>query len=313
MVNNRLLIVIFSFNRSLQLDCLLRTAVERIKINDYLIKIVYHSTGNHTFGYNKLIEKSKENKQLEFVKREPINKFWSNKFPLLLKNRNLWRYIKHSYLRNSLDNFKELLEMIIIKSGCEFTMFLTDDGYFYREARVPAVIYDKIRDNPMHVSYRMYVGRNLKDCPPDLENENGLLKWNYYDPQMYNHWAYPFAVDDTVYHSKALLKIIKPVFYHNPTTLESFVVTHCRTRKWLSIGYSPVESNYVGLFINRVSNIGNNFAGNIDTEMLNEKFLNGYILDYEFAIPPAQQALIPDRIILSHPVNEKIIIEPPGQ
>jgi hypothetical protein len=313
MINNDLLIIIFSFNRALQLDCLLRTAIERVRMAHYSIKIIFHSTGNHQNGYIKLINKYKENKKIEFIERKQVSNFWSDKFPLLFKNRNLWRYVKHPYLRKSLDNFKRLLEAQILESGCEFTMFLTDDGYFFKDVEIPSGIFDKIRDNPMHVSYRMYVGKNLKDCPENLKEENESLKWNYYDPKMYNHWAYPFAVDDTIYHSKTLLKILKPVFYHMPTTLESYVVTHCRSRKLLSIGYSPLESNYVGLFINRVSTISNNFAGNINTEKLNEKFLDGYVLDYEFSIPPIQQALIPKKIILTHPKKEIIIIKPLNQ
>lgn len=310
MANNRLLIVVFSFNRALQLDCLLRTTFERLKLKDYSIIVIFHTTGKHADGYKKLIEKYKESKQVDFIEREPLNSFWIDKFPLLFKNRNLWRYIKHPFLRSSLDNFKKLLESQIEINGCEFTMFLTDDGYFYKEVEISNNIFNKIRNNPMQVSYRMYVGKNLIDCPDNLAMEDGLLKWNYYDPKMYNHWAYPFAVDDTIYHSRALLRIISPVFYHMPTTLESFVVTHCRSKKLLSIGYSPLESNFVGLFINRVSTIGNNFSGIIDAGMLNEKFLDGYILDYEFSFPPTQQAFIPNKIILSHPHKEKIIIEP---
>jgi hypothetical protein len=310
MGKNNLLIIIFSFNRALQLDCLMKTTIERLKFSNYSIKVIFHTTGNHKLGYNKLIEKYKDSGLLEFFEREPANNFWSDKLPLLIKNRNLWRYIKHPFLRNPLDNFKRLLEFQIKESGCEFTMFLTDDGYFFKDVEISEKIYCRIRENPMQVSFRMYVGKNLKDCPPNLENIEGTLKWDYYDSKMYSHWKYPFAVDATIYQSESLLKIIKPVFYHMPTTLESFVVTHCRTKKILSIGYSPLESNYVGIFINRVSTVSNNFAGNVDTEMLNKKFIEGYILDYEFSTPPNVQALIPDKIILTHPAKGKIIIEP---
>jgi|WetSurSiteA1Bulk_404760.scaffolds.fasta_scaffold01196_2 hypothetical protein len=310
MANNRLLVIIFSFNRALQLDCLLRTTLKYLDMVDFSIKIIFDTTGNHSQGYLKLKKKYKEIQQIEFIEIELVNNFWSDKFPLLFKNRNLWRYIKHPYLRTSLDNFKKLLELQIINSECEFTMFLTDDGYFFQNVVIPTNIFEKIRHNPMQISYRMYVGRNLENCPPNLEKTDNLLKWNYYDPKLYSHWAYPFSVDATVYHSSTLLKIIKPVFYHMPTTLESFVVTHCRSRKLLSIGYSPLESNYVGLNINRVSVLSNNYAGNINPQMLNARFIEGYVLDYEFPTPPRVQTIIPNKILLAHSTIGKIIIEP---
>jgi len=186
-------------------------------------------------------------------------------------------------------------------------MFLTDDGYFYDQVKIPDNILEKISGDPYQVSYRMYVGKNLKDCP-DLVEDNGVLQWNYYDKAMYNHWAYPFAVDATIYQSAALLNIIKPVFYHMPTTLESFVVTHCRSRKLLGKGFSPVKSNFVGLFINRVSSVGANYSGAISTDMLNDKWIEGYELEYSFPTPPNQQCLIPTEIKLMHPLNLDIIL-----
>ena len=307
--DSSLLIIAFSYNRAIQLDCLLSSTLALFKHNNYKLKIIYHTSEEHGRGYQKLIKKYAPYEEIDFIERKDQYSFIRQGLPLLLKNRNWWRFIKYSFLREKLDNFKKLTEGIIKDSNCEFTMFLTDDGYFYKDVIVPEHVYEKIRENPMQVSYRMYVGKNLIDCPELLE-EDGLLKWNYYDPDIKNHWAYPFAVDVTIYHSKSLLKIIKPVFYHMPTTLESFVVTHCRTRKLLSIGYSPQESNYLGLFINRVSNIGTNFSGNIDTEMLNQRYVEGYTLEYEFPKPPFQQALIPDKIILKQPEKKDIVIKP---
>jgi hypothetical protein len=309
-IENRLLIVVFSFNRAMQLDCLLRTTIERLKYENCIIKVIFHAAGNHVSGYKTLIEKFKNYTKIKFIALEPKNSFWTDKLPLLFRNRNLWRYCKHKFLRKPLDNFKQLTESIIKDSECEFCMFLTDDGYFYKDVIVPEIVFDKIKQNPFQVSYRMYIGKNLSDCPKGLEIEDNLFRWDYYDSKMKENWAYPFSVDVTIYHSIALLRILQPVFYHTPTTLESFVVTHCRTRKLLSIGYSPLESNYLGLIINRVSTIGNNLAGNINIETLNSKYIEGYTLDYEFPIPPKVHGLLPSKIILSHVGKEQIIIEP---
>lgn len=309
MENKILLIIIFSFNRAMQLDCLLRTTFKHLKHPDYEIRIIYNATGKHHNGYEKLIEKYSSHKNIEFIKEKDKSIGFIQKLPFLFKNRNFWRYVKHSYLRKKLSNFKFLTEKAIKDSEAEFTMFMTDDGYFFRDVKIPEKILDLIRKDPYRVSYKMYVGKNLDDCP-QLEKENGLLTWDYYDSRMHRHWAYPFSVDVTIYKTEALLKLISPVLYHMPTTLESFVVTHCRKRKLLNRGYSPKESNYAGIYINRVATVGNNFAGNISEEMLNNHFLEGYTLDFEFKQPPIQQTIIPDKIILQHPEKESIIIEP---
>jgi len=307
MINKKLHLIIFSFNRALQLDCLLRTTIKNIKSVDYCISIVYHCSGRHKEGYEKLKAKYYLLPTICLYERTKEYSFLKNTVPLLSKNRNAYRFIKHKFLRSNLDNFKILTESIIINSDCDFTMFLTDDGYFYDQVKIPENILEKINEDPYQVSYRMYVGRNLKDCPLLIE-EDGMLKWNYYDTAMHNHWAYPFAVDATIYQSKALLSIIKPVFYHMPTTLESFVVTYCKSRSLLSRGYSPLRSNYIGLFINRVSPIGNNYSGKVSIDMLNDKWLEGYELDYIFPNPPEEQCLIPNEIRLMHPSKPEILI-----
>lgn len=298
MIHNGVLIIVFSYNRALQLDCLLRTIKERFKIRKYHVVIIYHVTGKHRAGYDALKEKYKRSLEISFIERNSKSVFSLETLPLLFKNRNLWRYIKYPFLRKPHDNFKRLLESQISSSDYEFTMFLTDDGYFFKEVEITDSIFELIRKNPYQISYRLYVGENLQDCPLSLEKIDGTLRWDYADSNMYNHWAYPFSVDATIYHSNTLLKVLKPILYHMPTTLESFVVTHCRLNKLFRSGISPVESSYVGLFINRVSTIGNNFSGNINVDFLNEKFLEGYVLEYGFALPPVKSAFIPDKIML---------------
>jgi hypothetical protein len=59
-----------------------------------------------------------------------------------------------------------------------------------------------------------------------------------------------------------------------------------------------------------VATVGNNFAGNISEEMLNNHFLEGYTLDYKFKKPPVQQTIIPDEITMHHPDKKDIIIKP---
>jgi hypothetical protein len=49
-----LLNIIFSFNRAMQLDYLLKSTLKNFKL-DYKIIVIYHTSGKHSNGYNKLI------------------------------------------------------------------------------------------------------------------------------------------------------------------------------------------------------------------------------------------------------------------
>jgi hypothetical protein len=202
-------------------------------------------------------------------------------------------------LRKNRDNFKTLVEGIIEESGCEFVMFSTDDSILYRDTFITDDILEMIRGDPYQVSYRLYVGSNLKDAPASLQRVGNLLAWDYYDKAMYHHWAYPFAVDGTVYSASALLDIIRGVLYHNPSTLEAFVCKEIMVRKLFRRGFSPLESTMVGLPINRVSSVARNFSGDIDVALLNQKFLEGYTLEYELPHPVNQNALLPQKVIIS--------------
>jgi hypothetical protein len=311
MEKDNLLIVIFSYNRVLQLDCLIRTIFRRVSNPEWKAIVIYYSTGEHSRGYEKMITEYQDQSRISFIRESgQKNNFFRELLPLLFRNRNFYRYLKHPYLRHKLRNMKKITETALADSGCEFTMFLTDDGYFYRDVEIPEGVLNEIRQDPLQVSYRMYVGKNLANFPEKITGTGSLYRWNYYDPALTSHWAYPFSVDATIYHTQSLLKIIKPVFYHIPTTMESFVVTHCKTRKLLGTGLSPLVSNYVGLYINRVSLVGNNFAGRISVEMLNTRYLEGYRLEFEFVPEPNVQTLIPDKIILRHHERETIEIIP---
>lgn len=305
---NSVLIIIFSFNRALQLECLLNTILVRFIYPEFKIAVVYHHTETHKASYAKLIGNFQDNRLIKFYLINENTIFIKDTLPLLFSIRNLARFIKHPYLRKKRDNFKELTEKIISKSQCEFTFFLTDDGYFYKDVIVPDTVFDLIRINPMQNSYRMYVGDNLFNFPEKLTINDGVYNWNYNDPELHSHWAYPFSVDATIYDSKSVLKVIKPVLYHMPTTLEGYIMYKCKKKGIFLNGYSSKESNYVGTFINRVASIGNNKSGNIDADLLKDYFMEGYSLNYKFKVPPHEHAFIPDSLILNHPEKEKITI-----
>lgn len=276
--SNGLLVVVFSYNRALQLDLTLKSLLNNLTADYIEISVIYHTSGDHAAAYAALIEEYKKY-NVHFYERCKSSPFLKDVLPYLFNVRNLYRYLKYSYLRNNRDNFKSLLEKLITTSKCKFIMFSTDDNVFYKKQNISKEIYELIMQNPNQTSYRCYVGRNHHNAPVSLEQNGEFLMWNYYDPQMASHWAYPFSVDGTVYEKIALLNVISPSLYHMPTTLEAFIVSNVAAKKLFSKGYGPVCSTMVGVMLNRVANIGNNKSGNYSPQILNKYYLDGYRLN----------------------------------
>lgn len=308
-MKNSLQIIIFSFNRAMQLDCLIRSIFERIKNINYKIAIIFHCSEPHKLSYERLQEEYKSCGILKFYERSASVSFRKDKLPYLFNSLNLARFIKHKYFRKKGDNFKRLTEDIIGISDMEFTMSLTDDGYFFDNVTIPEKLFEIIRNNPEQSSYRMYVGDNLVNFPSSIKKTEYGYNWNYLDSNLKDHWSYPFAVDATIYHTKSLLKIIKPVLYHMPVTLESTVLHLCKTKLYFTDGWSPFKSVFVGISLNRVANVLKGRSGNMNPDLLKEYFIEGYRLNYDFIIPPLETGIIPDKLILHNVNGEKKIIE----
>ncbi len=294
--NGGLIVVLFSYNRAMQLDYTLRMLFTNLCGDRLETAVVFHTSGNHTKGYE-VLRKEFEPRGVRFLERGPSNSFFIDVLPRLFNIRNLYRYLKYPYLRRNRDNFKALCEYALVSSSCEFASFLTDDSVFFEKQVIGEEIYELIRENPSQRSFRCYVGGNHADAPATLKSEGKFLTWNYYDSEMYNHWAYPFSVDATIYDKHELLNILKPTLYHMPSTLEAFLVSNVRARRLFSIGFSPQRSTMVGVMLNRVQKLVDNKSGKYDPDMLNEYYLKGYRL--EPVLPEVDiNAIVPREILL---------------
>lgn len=271
--------IVFSFNRAMQLDYLLQSIIKNYKF-DYKTVIIYHTTGNHRQGYELLKEKYKDH-NITFEERK--EQFLDTSYFSALKNKSDIKFFAKQVIQNkNSDNFKSLLENLLEKADCEFVMFNTDDGYYLDEVTIADEVFSLIRHNPLSASYRLYVGKNHDGCPDYVKNwgDSDML-WDYYTEKEVHHWSYPFAVDGTVYDTKALLKILKKVVYHNPVTLEAHTVHYVMRKKLLGIGISPQKMKLIGTKLNRVSQDSLNPTIHVKPDMLNEKFVEGYTLELE--------------------------------
>lgn len=299
-----LLNIVFSFNRAMQLDCFLNSFIMHFKSVDYEIAVIYHTTGNHKKGYKKLKEKYLENSKIQFYERSGIKFYFYKILPLLFRPKNLYRFVKYDYLRSNVDNFKFLMERIIDKSQSEFLMFSTDDTYYDNDIIIDKEIFEKIRKKPYEISYRLFLGENIK-CANNLEKqvENDRIYWNYYENIERDEWGYPFTVDGTIYHKNEILQIIKKIIYHMPSTLESYTNTYVCRRNLFDKGICPKTSCLTNIFLNRVEILGYHQSLNIDVDMLNKKFMEGYSIEYKYKKPVREWGTIPDKVVLKNSKN----------
>lgn len=269
--------IIFSYNRAMQLDYLLKTTLSRFKNFDFETVVLYHTTGDHKLGYQKLIEKYQKHHHIKFVERKK-SPFDPALFRTLTDKANIRFFINRNLRNKESDLFKSQLESIISNSKHELLMFNTDDGIFYQDVYLDDEILKIFKDHPKETSYRMYVGENIEDFPNFVKKTDNHFEWDYYASKQVTHWTYPFSVDGTIYNAKKLLQIIKKVSYHNPITLEQHTFRYVLKHKALSKGLGPIHSKLVGTILNRVSVDSFNPTLDISVDFLNSKFVEGYEL-----------------------------------
>jgi hypothetical protein len=301
-----LLIVPFSYNRAAQLDCYLRSLLRHILVSDYHVAVVFHRDESHARSYDRLRDYYKDNPLVSFHERSPCARRGRIPCRLLLEPHNTWHYLHHPSMRDSVDDFKSLFESLIAAKDIDLVMMGTDDSLFIRGFDVPDAIANEIRLNPNQASYRLYVGLSSSDLPADVVQSDNGGTWDYYDPRMTSHWAYPFSVDGTVYSARGLLDITRPVLYHNPATLEGYVCGFCKRGRVLGHGYCPPRIAVVTTPLNKVSRDFDNFAGGLPVDYLRDRFEEGYRLTMTVGGSASCSSVIPESLWLEHADRERI-------
>jgi hypothetical protein len=81
----------------------------------------------------------------------------------------------------------------------DFVAYNTDDNIYCRDEPLPDPVFGRTGEKRYDASYLVYVGGDLSYCPKNLQHDGDLLCWDYLDPMLRGHWAYPFTVDGTFY------------------------------------------------------------------------------------------------------------------
>ena len=272
--------IIFSFDRALQLEILLKSAVKYDVDKQLDIHILYSfSNSNFELGYEKLIKKFPKfnwHKETRFSRRivKPI-------FPFYWRNYYWW--IKHKYNRWIASDFKSKIISIFNNSRNDLIMFLTDDSMFIDEIEIEAKISSKIVKMGHLYSYSLRHGKNI--IGGNYTVKNSIVCWNRTHKQGHSEWSYPFSVDGHIYNKNILKEVFYKVTFKNPNTLEGNVACYVKEKQLFKKVIANSSSCLLGFELNCVQSVSENNNLNISNTSLNSLYLKGFQLKLNYSLP----------------------------
>ncbi len=308
-----LTVITVSLNRALQLDTHLNSFLKNVQCDGAFHHYVVYGATSQEFsqGYEKLKEKFKDT-GIIFVKNEKgLHRYSIRK--MLIYPRNFYRYLKYPYYRSrkELFNFESIIIDILENSNDEYIMFTTDDSYFYKEFYIKGKIFDLISQDHKHNFFNGWAGENIGNLPKSARRiDNEIITWDLDDKTCNRYWSYHFSIDACIYHRRTLLTILKKVLFINPNTLEGNVQFYAAHHNYFNRGFCYVISPWVMFSLNQVQNIGHHLdVIVIDTKYLNDMYIKGYELRFEFDGPPKIIDSKADKVYLTNGIEEIILYE----
>jgi hypothetical protein len=307
-------LIIFTYNRAIILDSVLKSIFKNFKNVPNKIDIIYHYTREHELSY-KILKKKWKKFNIKFHVRKKISIF-SFIFLILFRPLNVLWLLRWPSIIKSSNNFKLLLEKIIRNSSYNFITMVTDDQIFFDNTIIPDFIFDKLVKEKK-IFYRFFTGNHFKDdhkIHPRLKivNYNNtkpkVFRWRTEDKYAFASWKYRFTIDGTIYKKDDLLKLLKPMIYHNPITLEGIGLWESRFRGFFKIGYSSQKRTAAHYQINNVQQLVVNQCSNFNPDILMKAYLAGYNLiinkrefdEKKFNILPRRIKLFNKKKIISY-------------
>ena len=239
-------IVVFSKDRAMQLELFIRSFNHFVVNNNhYVINVLYtYSDDKFRKGYEQLIEEKHSNvvfhKEIDFKK---------NLIELVdpMKEYTVF-FVDDIVFKNSFDFYDKQMEIFDWNASiiCRSLRLHTDLNYCYPQ-RLPMKQPSFLKDN-------VFIWRGLK-----------------------GDYGYPMSVDGNIYRTKDILPFLHRLNYTNPNTFEGEMATqtHDLPPKMICYEKSIVLSNP----LNRVQTVNKNICGTISAEFLNNKYLEGFIID----------------------------------
>ena len=244
--------IIFSKDRALQLDGLLRSMLHHVT-GAYSIHVLYCTSNTaHAHAYQELAEGIQNTDRIQWTKEADFK-----------------------------EDLVRMLQGVQTASVC----FLVDDIVFIRPVNL-----DTLDRNAMTggiVSLRLgsqitfcYTKQKAMHLPTlnPSKKQDDLLKFSW-EEGCYD-WAYPLSVDGHIFPTSEILVAAKLLDYRAPNTFERALqmLTPLYQKR---LGYCFESPKMFNIPLNRVQNEIGNINGNISAENLLEKWQQGLTLDFK--------------------------------
>jgi len=251
-------IIVPSFNRPMQLHCILEQLYKQWSPSEFNLDIIYqYDSKQFLDGYQLLYDRIRNKNNVNFVKET-----------------NFGENIKYS-----------------VRYAKGVAGFFTDDCIIYKPCIFDPYYIKSILniDDILCISLRLGLNTIVQnyltgEIQPELNNYkytyNSTIKWNYQRCGQFTNYGYWFSWDGHFYSSEWLYDLIKDLSFENPRALEHQLNTKFRPndRKYI---VSQTESSVFVNTINVVQESGPP-AGtkyNYTPAELNERYLGGEVID----------------------------------
>ena len=244
-------IIIFSKDRAMQLDALLRS-MYHYSLNPPKVFVLYNSS-NQLFdsAYQELISAHKH-KEAHFIKEVNFN-----------------QDLKSLFLKVTTPKVLFLVDDLMFKNQVDFKRFSeVDTKLFVASLRM---------GNHLRFSYTL----QREQKAPMFENNSEfqeMINWSYQQGEL--DWAYPLSVDGHLFDTQEMKVLVEELNYKAPNSFEEALQIMTPLFKKRT-GVCFKESIIVNNPCNKVQVENNNIAGHISIEELNEKWLEGFRINFE--------------------------------
>lgn len=269
-------IIIFSYNRAMQLDALLTSIASFWKYPDIKIHVLYNASDN-TFsrGYERLKELYSE---VTFTQENTLS-YSSYSLAEMTNYFNLKLLYLCSHLRGRKSDFRKKLLRILKDSDGRLTMFLTDDSVFIRPTELSQEDMDWLTEHPYLRQLSFRHGAELIG-ERRIRQTNTGYEWLFSEFSSNDHWGYRFSLDAHVYCREAILSLLQKASFSNPNTLESSGLLHSQHRSMFIQGRCLPHIMVLSFPINIVQKTFQNESLCVNPSLLNDLFLEEYKLEY---------------------------------
>jgi hypothetical protein len=243
--------IIFSKDRALQLDGLIRSMLHHVS-GTYTAHVIYCASNEaHDCAYHELIDSIQNTDRIQWTKEA---------------------------------EFKKDLVCTLQQVQTESVCFLVDDIVFIRPVDL-----DALDPNAIHggiVSLRL--GSDITFCytkqkkmqPPALNpinEQRDLLQFSWEDGNY--DWAYPLSVDGHIFSTSEILIAAKQLDYRAPNTFEQ-ALQILKPLYQKRPGYCFESPRMFNIPLNRVQNENNNISADVDPKHLLAKWEEGLTLNF---------------------------------